>query len=92
VTEKFSPQDYSTDEFVTVFESNSHSAEVEAESIRGLLESAGIKSLIVRENVPELPTGWVELKVLASDAEEANELIESAQQSSGSPDTEEPTG
>jgi hypothetical protein len=73
-------QDDLADELVTVFRSRSHSAEVEAESIHGLLESADLKSLIVRENVPELPTGWVEVKVLASDAEEAKQIIESAQQ------------
>jgi hypothetical protein len=89
VPEEFSPQDYSTDEFVTVFRSRQHDAEVEAESIRGLLESAGLKSLIVRENVPELPTGWVELKVLASDAKEAKELIENARGSSEAAGSEE---
>lgn len=81
--EKFSLQDYSPDELVTVFRSRSHSAEVEAESIHGLLQSADLKSLIVRENVPELPTGYVEVKVLASEAEEAKQLIQSAQQGSG---------
>lgn len=78
--EEFSPQDYSPDELVTIFRSRSRSAEVEAESIHGLLQSANLKSLIVRENVPELPTGWVEIKVLASEAEEAEQLIRSAQQ------------
>jgi hypothetical protein len=80
VPEKFSPQDYSADEFVTVFRSRSRSAEMEAESIHGLLQSADLKSLIVRENVPELPTGYVEVKVLASEAEDAKELIQSAKQ------------
>ena len=83
MSEKFFPQDYSPDELVIVFRSRSRSAEVEAESIHGLLQSADLKSLIVRENVPELPTGWVEVKVLASDLEEAKQLIESAQQGSG---------
>ena len=81
--EEFSPQDYSPDELVTVFRSRSHTAAVEAESIHGLLQSADLKSLIVRENVRELPTGWVEVKVLASDAEEAKQLIQSAQQGGG---------
>jgi hypothetical protein len=80
VSEKFSLEDYSADELVTVFRSRSHSAEVEAESIYGLLQSADLKSLIVRENVPELPTGWVEVKVLASEAADAQQLIQSAQQ------------
>jgi hypothetical protein len=81
VPEEFSLEDYSPDDFVTVFRSRSRSAEVEAEAIHGLLQSADLKSLIVRENVPELPTGWVEVKVLASEAEEAKQLIESAQDS-----------
>ena len=88
--EAFSPQDYSPDELVTVFRSRSRSAEVEAESIHGLLQSADLKSLIVRENVPELPTGWVEVKVLASEEEEAKQLIESAQQG-GATSGEEPS-
>jgi hypothetical protein len=78
--ETFSLEEYSPDELVTVFRSRNRTASVEAESIHGLLQSADLKSLIVRENVPELPTGWVEVKVLASDAEEAKQLIESAQQ------------
>lgn len=78
--EEFPPQEYSPDELVTVFRSRSHSAEVEAESIHGLLQSADLKSLIVRENVPELPTGYVEVKVLASEADEAKQLIQSARQ------------
>jgi hypothetical protein len=90
VPEEFSPEDYSPDEFVTVFRSCSHSAESEAESIQGLLQSAELKSLIVRENVPELPTGWVEVKVLASEAEEAKQLIESAQQDNAAGGEESP--
>lgn len=90
--EDFSPQDYSADEFVTVFRSRNRTAAIEAESIHGLLESAGLKSLIVRENVPELPTGWVEVKVLASDAEEARELIEEAQQPEDTPEDEDASG
>ncbi len=81
--EAFSPQDYSTDELVTVFRSRNHSAEVEAESIHGLLQSAELKSLIVRENVPELPTGWVEVRVLSSEADEARQLIADAQLGEG---------
>jgi hypothetical protein len=90
VAEEFSLEDYSPDEFVTVFRSRSRSAEVEAESIHGLLQSADLKSLIVRENVPELPTGWVEVKVLASEAEEAKQLIESAREASAGGGEETP--
>ena len=70
--------EFSDDRFVTVFSSRRHNAEVEAETVRGLLESAGLQSLIVRENVVELPVGKVWVRVLASDAEEAKELIRNA--------------
>lgn len=66
------------DEFVTVFSSNAHDAESEADTIHSLLESAGLQSVIVRENVQELPTGGVEVRVLADEADEARELIEEA--------------
>lgn len=84
MSEEFSLEDYSPDELVTVFRSNSHSAEMEADAIHGLLQSASLKSLIVRENVPELPTGWVEVKVLSSEEEEAKQLIAAAQKTGGS--------
>ena len=71
---------YNTDEFVTVFASRSHSAEVEADAIHGLLESAGLQSLIVRENVPTVPVGKVSIKVLTSDKEDAETLIEDARE------------
>ena len=74
------PEEYSKEEFVTVFTSRQHNAETEAESIRGLLESAGLESLIVRENVQELPIGKVSVKVLASNVEDAKQLIREAQQ------------
>ena len=64
---------------ITVFEGNGISAEAEAQSIRALLESSGIESLLVRENVPELPVGNVEVRVMASDAERAQEIIQEGQ-------------
>jgi hypothetical protein len=82
--EGFPQDDYSHEEFETIFRSNHHDAAIEAESIHGLLESAGLKSIIVRENIRELPTGWVEVKVFASEAEEANEIIRSAREGSDS--------
>ena len=72
------PEEFSQDEFVTVFTSRKHDAEQEAESIRGLLESAGLESLIVRENVQELPVGRVSIKVLSSNADDAKNLIDEA--------------
>jgi hypothetical protein len=68
-----------TDEFVTVFTSRSHDAEIEAEAVHGLLESSGIESLIVRENVLEMPVGRVSVKVFSSYQGEAEGLIEAAQ-------------
>jgi hypothetical protein len=65
-------------EFVTVFSSSAHDAESEADTIHSLLESAGLQSVIVRENVQELPTGGVEVRVLPEEADEARELIEEA--------------
>ena len=65
-------------ELVTFFSSNAHDAESEADTIHSLLESAGLQSVIVRENVQELPTGGVEVRVLPDEADEARELIEEA--------------
>ena len=47
--------EFSEDKFVTIFSSRKHSAEIEAETINGLLESSGLRSMIVRDNVRELP-------------------------------------
>jgi hypothetical protein len=71
-------QEHPKGKFVTVFSSNAHDAESEADTIHSLLESAGLQSVIVRENVQELPTGGVEVRVLPQEAEEARELIEEA--------------
>ena len=71
-------QEHPTDEFVNVFTSSNLGAETEAELVHGLLESAGLDSVIVRQNVPELPTGVVEVRVLASQAADARALIESS--------------
>jgi len=61
---------------VTVFTGDGISAESEAQSIHGLLESSGIESLLVRENVPELPVGLVEVRVMESQAARAQEIIQ----------------
>lgn len=74
-----SEQEHPSDAFVTVFESDHHDAESEAEMIHGLLASAELESVIVRDNVPELPTGRVEVRVFASNAASARQLIEEAQ-------------
>ena len=68
-----------TEPFVTVFEGNGITAEMEAQSIHALLESSGIESLVVRANVTELPIGTVEVRVIRSQAEKALEFIKAAQ-------------
>ncbi len=70
--------EFSDDEVVTIFSSRKHSAEIEAETINGLLESAGLRSMIVRDNVRELPVGKVSVRVFASEEEEARQIIEQA--------------
>jgi F0F1-type ATP synthase delta subunit len=70
--------------FVTVFSSKAIDAELEAETIHGVLESARLSSVIVRENVPELPTGGVEVRVLPQEADEARALIKAALKSGSS--------
>ena len=72
------------DKLVTVFASRSVSAEVEAETIHGLLESSGIGSLIVRENVVQAPVGLVSIKVLDAEEQEARAIIDSARDASES--------
>ena len=64
-----------TETFVTVFEGNGISAEMEAQAIHALLDSSGIASMFVRENVTELPVGNVEVRVIESQAEKAWEII-----------------
>ena len=66
------------DSLVTVFSSRSHLANVEAEVIQSLLESAGIDCWLARENVIQQPVGNVLVKVLESDAEDAKALLRDA--------------
>ncbi len=67
-----------SDELVTVFASRSHLANVEAEVIRSLLFSAGLRCWLARENVLQQPVGNVLVKVLASQASEARALLAEA--------------
>lgn len=66
------------DSLVTVFSSRSHLANVEAEVIQSLLESAGIDCWVARENVIQQPVGNVLVKVLESNAEDARALLRDA--------------
>ena len=63
---------------VTVFASRSHLANIEAEVIQSLLESAGIPCWVARENVIQQPVGNVLLKVLESQADDAAALLREA--------------
>ena len=72
-------QEYHNDEeLVTVFSSRTHLANVEAEIINSLLESAGIRCWIARENVVQQPVGNVMIKVLESQAAEAKDVMREA--------------
>lgn len=73
------PEEHLDGPLVTVFSSRRHDAETEAEVIHGLLESAGIDAIIVRENVQELPAGKIWVKVVASAKDEADQVIRDAQ-------------
>ncbi len=81
--------EFSDEQFVTIFSSQEYSAEIEAETINGLLESAGLRSMIVRHNVRELPVGAVSVRVFASEEEEARQIIEQAQVASDPEDDED---
>ncbi|MBI1356036.1 MAG: hypothetical protein GC160_16975 [Acidobacteria bacterium] len=67
-----------SEELVNVFSSSSFDAESEADVVHALLQSAGFDSMIVRQNAPELPTGVVEVRVFASQAQDALAFIESS--------------
>jgi hypothetical protein len=73
------PEEHLDGPLVTVFSSRRHDAETEAEVIHGLLESAGIDAIIVRENVQELPAGKIWVKVVASSKDDAEQVIRDAQ-------------
>ena len=64
---------------MNVFEAVGISAEMEAQSIHALLQSSGIDSVLVRENVTELPVGRVAVRVVASEVEQARQIIQEGQ-------------
>lgn len=74
-------EEFSNDEFVTVFASRSHMAGVEAELIHSMFEAAGLPSIIVRDNVVQYPVGKVAVRVLSSDQEAALDLLRQAESS-----------
>ena len=69
---------------VTVFSSRTHLANLEAEVIRSLLKSAGIRCWLARENVVQQPIGNVIVKVLESQAADARAVLREAEAFSGS--------
>ncbi len=71
-------QPFTDESLVTVFSSRTHLANIEAEVIQSLLESAGISCWVARENVIQQPVGNVLLKVLESQADEAMALLREA--------------
>ena len=78
-----------SDPLVTVFSSREVHAEIESETIHGLLQSAGLQSMIFRENVQELPIGKVSVRVMASDEQEARTLIAEAERTAPAPDEQD---
>ena len=68
----------SDERLVTVFQSRTHLANVEAEVIQSLLLSAGIHCWLARENVVQQPVGNVLVKVLDSQASDARALLSEA--------------
>jgi len=65
---------------VTVFEGDGISAEMEAQAIHGLLESSGIDSMLVRDNIVAIPVGLVKIRVMAAEADRAREAIREGRQ------------
>lgn len=82
-------EDHLEEKLVTVFASREIIAEIEAETIHALLESAGVPSVVIRGNVQSYPPGGAfRVKVLASHEKEAIELIEEAQRTPAESETE----
>jgi hypothetical protein len=67
--------DEKQESLVRVFQGTGLAAEMEAQSVKALLEADGIESIVVRENVPEIPVGKVEVRVISADAARAEEVI-----------------
>jgi hypothetical protein len=63
------------DELITVFRSMDAEAKEDAESIVDLLSDAGISPALLDDSAPGVPEGVFEVRVAASDAARAEELI-----------------
>jgi hypothetical protein len=72
---------------VDVFETNEES---EALVLKGLLESAGIDTLMVGENADVFPVGAFFLRVTNEDADEAKRVIETSRANPPAEDEEPP--
>lgn len=76
------------DELVMVFDTND---EAEANVVRGLLESAGIKAIITNWDAPQdvLPgVGGVTVRVSPEDGEDAKQIVEDYQSRPGDADAD----
>ncbi len=62
-------------ELVVVFRSGDHSAAEDAEEIREMLADAGLEPVVLDESAPGVPAGVYEVRVPASQAARAEELI-----------------
>ena len=78
-----------SDRWVEIFSSRDLHAEIESKTIHGLLESAGLSSIIVRENVQAIPVGKVGVRVPASEEQEARALLAEARRNPQIPDEQD---
>ena len=65
-----------TEEMVVVFSSSNHDAEMEAGTIKGLLDASGVPAMVVGSHV--LPSLEFEVQVSKELAHKAHELIKEA--------------
>lgn len=78
------------DKLIEIFRSRAIDAEIEAEQVHAVLQSAGIESVVV-EPSQQIPPGRHIVRVLESEAEEARAVIKAALESGESEESEEPT-
>ena len=62
-------------EFVTVFRSADHIAELQASKARDVLSAAGFSPKVLGDDAPGVPTGVYEVRVPAGEAIRAEEVI-----------------
>lgn len=72
-------------DFVVVFRSGDHSAAEDAEEIRELLAEAGLDPVVLDDSAPGVPEGVYEVRVPASQAARAEELIQASAEAPARP-------